>query len=394
MNQEHQEVAKAVGSYLRRLREEAGLSLAQVLELLSEESTDVSTSTLSRAEQGRTILRMDIAQLLVERLGGTFEELAEVIRGARARSSPEGAAELPEDPAAAQAAARRVVESGRYHAGMRMLEALAHRLAGGDFPGADPALLPSVRVDLGDVYRRLRMYQRSFRVLGEALNSPAISDEDRVRAVLLYIADCDMTGDHQRGSLYARHALELIESWKGTWLYAYAQAVIGSSHLVRDEYADAVPYYLEALKGFEELGKSVQATQTRITLGQCLVATGQKLRGRELLRRALEDARAGGWKVVELHALKVLGDAMAEDEDWHRARAAYHEVAAMARRLGLETELFLALHGLWQVAQRLGDERASQREAAAMRRLLPSVDPGLREAREFRRWKRAGRREA
>ncbi len=81
-----EEVARAVGSYLRRLRVRAGMSLSRVVRLLREEGIDLSCATLSRVELGRAIPRMDTALALVERLGGTVDELAEVVRIARAES--------------------------------------------------------------------------------------------------------------------------------------------------------------------------------------------------------------------------------------------------------------------------------------------------------------------
>ncbi len=386
------DVARAVGRYLARLRREAGLSLARVVDLLRDDGVELDPSTLSRAERGDTMLRLDVAELVTERLGGTLEELGEVIREARAGLVPITATSA-RDVETIRGEVRSLLEDGAVHDGLRLARSLVEALAGKDPPPVSPEVVASIRIDLADAYRRCGMPRLSARLLEDVLNTAQVSGEDRIRALLLYVAAAEMIGDHLRADLYANHVASLLDESEGPRLLAWACFVIGTTCASSGDHERAAAWYVESLRHYERLGRGRQAAHVRVVLAETFLALGDERRARELLRDAIGAASREGWHAIELQARKLMADLLLASGNHRAARAAYHRVAAVARRLDMVNELFLARHGLWRIAELSGDQEARRREAVSLRRLLPRVDPRLVEAREFRARRNATRRE-
>ncbi len=396
-----EEVARAVGSYLRRLRVRAGMSLSRVVRLLREEGIDLSCATLSRVELGRAIPRMDTALALVERLGGTVDELAEVVRIARAESftsagnpasrgipAAAGALPPPRDPGAAREEARRLIENGCFLEARHRLEDLVARLTTGPPPDVDPGILPRVRVDLAEAYLRLGMQARALRLLGEALGSRGTRPEDRFRAAVLHLGACSREEDRFLGGLVARWVREHLPEWSGTPLHPPAQAALAEFAHRGGRYREAAEDYLAAAASYRGQGREADAVQVEVFLADCLHHLGERLRALTLLRRAIELARKRGWKRVEARAHPVLAEAWRREGRTREARAEFSCAARIARELGQRTDLFLAIHGLWKVARDEGALGRARQEASVLRSMLPAVDPRLPQAREFREWQR------
>ncbi len=378
------DVSRAVGAYLRRLRQEAGLSLAQVVELLSRDDVMLSVATLSRAEQGASVLRVDVAELLVERLGGTFEELAEVIRGARLRSSiDEPDAHLPGEPVDARQAAREIIVTGRYREGMSRLEMLAEALETGRYAHADPSLLPSVRIDLGDVYRRLGMYERGLRVLLLAVRDPTIAPEDAFRARILLLAWCAATDTPHLGLALADHLRERLDGRTEGWMTGLARAVLGIAELARGNHRAAGEDLLVASRIYRDLDRPRDHLRLRAPLAEALHGLGRGLQAFRLLEEAV--ARAAELRLVALETFltRRLADLHRADGRLATARRTYARAAHLARRIGMTDELFLALHGSWKCALAEGAAARTRREAAALRRLARELDPRMPAVAEF-----------
>jgi DNA-binding CsgD family transcriptional regulator len=91
--------------------------------------------------------------------------------------------------------------------------------------------------------------------------------------------------------------------------------------------------------------------------------------GRGLLVRALDTARAQGVTGVLPNLLQLEARAVAAGEDWNRAHALYEEAIALAREIGQQPELAVALAGLAWLEAREGHEaecRAHAGEALAL----------------------------
>ncbi len=91
--------------------------------------------------------------------------------------------------------------------------------------------------------------------------------------------------------------------------------------------------------------------------------------GRGLLVRALDTARAQGVTGVLPNLLQLEARAVAAGEDWNRAHALYEEAIALAREIGQQPELAVALAGLAWLEAREGREaecRAHAGEALAL----------------------------
>ncbi|RMG48791.1 MAG: helix-turn-helix domain-containing protein [Acidobacteria bacterium] len=374
------EVRRAVGERLRRTRTALGLTLDDLARRLDARGVKVSRSTIHRIETGRSPQPLETVAAMCAALALPLSAIEETARSAwRARCIDLSGAGYDE----LMRRGNRLGARGRFHEALAAFEAAHDRALLDGGPVREREIRRSrALLHVADCLHRLRCYQLALDAAGRALNLAGDSADDRLRAVALHISIGYMQNDHYKADLFARHAEELLPG-AAPAARAFALAVLANLHYRRDQWARARPLFEQAIALYRRLGARLQQAKVEVTAGHNLFLLGNEARGVALVHRGHERARRGRYAEVELYALRVLGRIDAARGRYEDARFQFERAAAIARRLKLVHELFLAWFGRWEAARSAGDRREEQRSRRVLTRLLRRIDPDLPEARRF-----------
>ena len=385
-------VYRAVGEKLKSLRNAYGLTLQEVCAHLSKEGIEISEATLNRVENARTMLRLDAARKVFHLLGTPLGYVDEIIAEAESR-------QLIDTTAYSFDELRREGMSiclyGDYQSALayfrgaydRAKEALG--CGGINKAGADRRAvttlnrLARVMIDIADCHQRLRQFRLGLDCLGTALELPHIRADYRMGTLLAHASAYARLESFRRAHVYAEHASKGLGR-ASALVQAYGHGIIGALFLQQDRFSQAVPFYEQAVRIYEESGTEFSAIHSSVPLAFAYYKTGHPVRARCMLEGAYR------WLVkndryLEPAALAVryLGRMEFELGHYDEARERFKIAVGIARRVRLDNELFLSNYLLWRVEIAAGRKKAANQRAATLRQLLPRTDPSLPEFKEF-----------
>src|SRR5262249_30175191 len=183
--------------------------------------------------------------------------------------------------------------------------------------------------------------------------------------------------DEQAALAHAHHALEVAEKTGSAFSRILAYHALGEVQTLRGESTAAIVALERALAIARDrhAGRQDEA-QVMVVLAEAHLAAGDPRAARETAERALTVARERGMRMAECAAHLVLGRVLVRSEGVH-ARDAVESALAQASSLADETGArryapFIHLERA-ELARRLGDEIARQRELREAHRLFTEM---------------------
>jgi CHAT domain-containing protein len=143
---------------------------------------------------------------------------------------------------------------------------------------------------------------------------------------------------------------------------AWAAGMLGNIALVLMDLGrlrEAGDYMNRALAAIQRTGSRRDEPEIRGNLGLCLCLSGERPRGREELRAAIDSARVWGAPLTEATALSDLGACLLMDGDVEAADSAYAAAEALAARTGYFRLQGDVLAGRARVMRQRGDPAAA-----------------------------------
>lgn len=153
---------------------------------------------------------------------------------------------------------------------------------------------------------------------------------------------------HNRGEYhYAltcnQEALKIFESINDLWRYVQVLNDIGECHQALYDVEGALASHREALRLAEEHHINLVQPEIERNLGEDLVASGEITEGESYLQKALEGARAIGYRDLEALTLYNLARAYVQEEKLAQAHQMVADLQIVAE--GLNSDRFRALAG-------------------------------------------------
>lgn len=368
-----------LGRHLRRSRRSLGWTLDSLAERLEAEGTPLDPSTISRIEKGQTTPTLDIAGGLARCLGTSVAALDEVLRSARRRKTVDITGRSFEK---LMESGKRQVSKGDIRAALDYFEAARdwvelHPEAENRNDKLAQALILEAKGQL-----RLRNVILANELTGRALNLPRIPPDTQLTALLVQTQICYRSLDFARASAFAREAEPLLQSAAGS-VRAFAFAVLGDLHYMREDFSAAIPWLEKAREAYRALRDARELLRTQITLGYALHKHGHPENGLRIAREALRGAQEEGFKDVTFFGFGVIGQILMERDDSEQSRRHLKKAQELARSLGLATDEFAAYYYLWRWSQKFGTRTDAARCVRAMRQLLHRADRSRPEVTSF-----------
>jgi transcriptional regulator with XRE-family HTH domain len=372
---------RAVGEHLRRVRQQFGYTLDDLVQLAAKDGVKISRSTLHRIEQGQSVLPLDTVAAIANALGTSLAQLDYVVWMARPSLM---ATSLDGTPEELQARAEQARSKGQLHESLLLYQAAYDRRFPSDGAAAAGPLAAHLLIQIADLHRRLRHYALSLDCAGQVLNMPAVDSDDRLRALLLHVAVGYQTQDFFRAQLFADQAERLLSD-AAIPARAFGCSVIGNLQLARDQVQPAALWFEQAIRHYASFGDTARRARMMVTLGEARARLGDGARAFQDARDGLALAIQHGHLEVVLYAHRVLGRMHRDATCLEVAALHFEEGLRYAKQLRLHTEQFLCWHGLWKLAELIGDRTKQEQVSKTMKRMLLRVDRTSPEAREFTR---------
>lgn len=382
-----------LGSYLRRLRAGYGYSLRRVEERARAEGGEIDNSQLSRYEKGICYPSFDKLRVLAGVFNIPVQAFSDVV-DLEAFDEFKPLQGEPEDLLEQGHAALRTGATGvafaTYEAALEILESSPvskHR----------DESIARARISLAFALARLGKLSLAERELRHALRQVDLMSGPLKAQALLNLANLHAEqGDLYLAEMEAEKA-EAIAGHEGLdLLRARIVHTLARVLFERGRELDAIERFRDAAERYDGCGDSLEATRVRINIGTCYVGLGKTREGVRLLRAALVDAKARGFRRLEAQAWSSLGEAYYRQHDAQHSRVCFGESNSIA---GAESEpqndiLFLNAFYEWKMA---GEEGSPTREKIAFGRLKAlrsSLERRFREVEAFDAHVERGRTDA
>lgn len=338
-----------LGQFLRRARRLAGVTLETLASGLRSRGFTISSSTLSRAENGAASLPLEILFDLVRILGISAATLEAELRRTRVSVSLDlgGWNDLG------------LIDEGRRKAAAGdTAGALDFFLAARDWvllqedPGRRGDRLARCLLEEAEILRSLRNFPASWMALSRALNTAGLSRDMEARLLVCALRTSREAGDRYLAQLLFARAEKLAEQLEAA-SRAAVHSALGSFCLQDADYPRAMSFLRSAVRGFRTVGHKAEGAEAEICLGFCQYVAGGAL-GLRTMEKGTRRAWRGGAKDVEAGGWMHLAKIWAREGDTGRAEEAFHRVRRLARRLratNLEQE---AWNGLREIARQKG----------------------------------------
>ena len=142
----------------------------------------------------------------------------------------------------------------------------------------------------------------------------------------------------------------------------------------RGGYADALEYYDAALAICHEAGDDINAGVILNSQGVCLRALGRRSEARAALRDALVTSRRSGQRLVEAHALSVLGDIALDENETANARTMFEDSLELRRAINDRKGEGWMQHAIARAAAQAGAVEAAVAALVAAREIALQLD--------------------
>ena len=314
-----------LGSYLRRLRAGYGYSLRRVEERAKAEGGEIDNSQLSRYEKGICYPSFDKLRVLANVFNVSVQAFSDVVDLEAYEELKPGDGE----PASLVETGNAALKAGDYGRAFAYYEFALERLH--DDPEQSDELIGQTRVNLAMALGRLGKLALAEQELRQALRGPrSISTVLHARALLSLANLHADQGDLVLAEIEAEKAWALARA-EGLELIA-ARAVHSSGRVLaeRRQHVAAIERYHEAGTLYDACGEKFEAIRVRINVGDSYVALGKTREGIRLLRAALGEARAAGYRRLEAQAWSNLGEAHLRASEIAQAQGCFRQSDALA----------------------------------------------------------------
>lgn len=352
-----------LGNYLRRLRVGYGYSLRRVEERARAEGGEIDNSQLSRYEKGVCYPSFDKLRVLASVFNVSVQAFSDVVDlEAFEERCPDA-----DDPGELLAAGEAAAKGGDYGLAFACFEKAVDRLESSE--DGPSAALGQARVNLAHVLTRLGKLALAEQELKQALRAadrlaPAVAS----RALLALAGLHADQGDLFLAEIEAERAERISREQGDAAATAMTLHTIARILAGRGRHADAIERYREAGELYAGLGNGYEAARVRINIGARFVALGKVREGVRLLRAALQDAQAAGYRRLEAQACSNLGEAYYRLADPAQATACFRRSDGLAGGGSQKYPdlLFFNAYYEWRIA---ADQKSPTREKIAFGRL-------------------------
>ncbi len=377
-----------LGQYLHGLRTGFGYSLRKVEEKARMQGGEIDNSQLSRYEKGICYPSFDKLRTLARIFNVSIQTFSDVVdleeleRDQPVQDDPDLLAREGND-------AFRAGDYGRAYAMFQRARRLHEQAV------EDPAQSSEVaqKVAKSRLAAAIALYRMGKVSLSEyevrqLLRLERHLDPGTVVRALLQLSNVHASfGDLYLAEMEATRALSIAQTLPEPILPAYAHHALGRIFQEREENAEALEHYHEALARYREAGDLHEALKVKLNLGPIYASRGQFREGIRLLREAREEAQRLGHRWTVASAGAWLAEIHYRRGEYGAARQCIRESNAIAA--GNEVQyvdiLFLNAFYGWRIA--LAEDNVAEARIALgrLKYLRPSLEQSFPEVREFDR---------
>jgi tetratricopeptide (TPR) repeat protein len=354
-----------LGSYLRRLRTGYGYSLRKVEERARAEGGEIDNSQLSRYEKGICYPSFDKLRILASVLNVPVQAFADVV-DLEAYEHLKPAAGEPDELIAD---GRTALQAGDTAQAFAYYERALELLDGLPSNAENETLAAKARISLALALHRLGKLSLSEQELRTALRATGCLGASLTTQAVLNLANVHADqGDLLLAEMEAERAWREARDADMELVAARALHTLARVLAERGQHAAAIERYREASSTYESSGDGYETVRVRLNVGGCYVAMGKTREGIRLLRSALVEARAGGYRRQQARAWSLLGEAYCTLADFDKARQCLRESDALSSTNGERYAdlMFVNAFHEWKMAAR---EDNPTREKIAFGRL-------------------------
>lgn len=312
-----------LGDYLRRLRKGYGYSLRRVEERARAEGGEIDNSQLSRYEKGICYPSFDKLRILSSVLNVPIQVFSDVVDlEAYEHLKPETG-----EPQELLTHGEQALKAGDTPRAFACYERALEVLEIASRTPENASLAAQTRLSLALALHRLGKLALAEQELRSALRTAETLDRDSLTAqAILNLANVHADqGDLLLAEMEAERAYQRAQVDGHDVLCARALHTLGRVLAERGDHASAIERYHSAASLYERCGETYEAIRIRLNSGGCYVAMGKVREGMRLLRRALLESRASGYRRQQAHAWSYLAEAYFRLGDHDRARKCLRE---------------------------------------------------------------------
>lgn len=382
-----------LGNYLKRLRAGYGYSLRRVEERARAEGGEIDNSQLSRYEKGICYPSFDKLRVLASVFNVSIQAFSDVVDLEAYEELKPGSLDADELVDAGTSALR-AGEVARafacFERAVELLEAVPAR-------DGSAERLAQARLNLAAALSRLGKLSLAEQELRNALRGQGdLPAAVRARALLNLANVHADQGDTILAELEAEKAAALADAEKLDLVSARSRHTLGRVLADRRMPAEAVGRYREAAEIYARCGDAYEACRVRVNIGHCYVSLGKGREGARLLRVALDEAKAMGFRYIEAYACSCLGEAFYRQQEFSRAQGFFRQSDALAgssehRYADL---LFLNAFYEWRMAGGQGNPTREKIAFGRMKALRTSLERRFAEVDTFDAYVERGRSDA
>jgi tetratricopeptide (TPR) repeat protein len=353
-----------LGSYLRRLRVGYGYSLRRVEERARVAGGEIDNSQLSRYEKGICYPSFDKLRVLANVFNVSVQAFSDVVdlEACEVLKSHDG------EPKALVNEGNAALRAGAFGQAFAYYDfALDQWYASGNVEDANDSVVQT-RINLAVALCRLGKLALAEQEVRQALRAARkLSPTLTARAFLMLANLHADQGDLMLSECEAEKALELAKAAGLTLDTARALHTLGRVLGERQEHLAAIERYREASALYDTCGERYDAVRVRINVGDRYVMLGKTKEGIRLLRSALAEARAAGFRRIEAQGWSNLGEAHFRSGETAQAQSCLRQSDALASSPEKYPDvLFFNAYYEWKMAS---NEANPTREKIAFGRL-------------------------
>lgn len=379
-----------LGNYLRRLRAGYGYSLRRVEERARAEGGEIDNSQLSRYEKGVCYPSFDKLRVLASVFNVSMQAFSDVVD----LEDYEDLKPADGEPRALVADGNDAMKSGDFGRAFALYELAVETLVDQQGSAARDELLGQARVNLAMALTRLGKLALAEQELRHALRHADDLDPKIGARALLNLANLHADlGDLLLAEIEADRAHGQALSLGLDLLAARAVHTTGRILSQRRRFAEAIDRYREACRLYEAVGETPDILRTRINIGDCFVGMGKTREGIRLLRGALADARAAGFRRLEAQAWSNLGEAHYRQNEPAQAQGCFRQSDALSNTSHdrYADILFFNAYYEWKMAGEQGNPTREKIAFGRLKALRSSLERRIPEAEAFDQYVERGR---
>src|SRR5262245_11563021 len=284
------------GSSRRRRRVGYGYSLRRVEERAKAEGGEIDNSQLSRYEKGICYPSFDKLRVLASVFNVSVQAFSDVVdlESCEVLKSPDAEPKTLVDQGNA------ALKAGAFRQAFAYYDYALDQLQNDESLTNAADSTTQTRINLAVALSRLGKLALAEQELRHALRSSSTMSPTLVARAFLVLSNLHADqGDLLLSEIEAEKALALARAEGLSLVAARALHSLGRVLAQSKQHSAAIDRYREAASLYETCGEQFETVRVRINVGDCYVALGKMKEGVRLLRSALADARAGGFRRLD-----------------------------------------------------------------------------------------------